>query len=196
MGKKILFVSCGKRDGNTFQAAKVASDAAAEAGAEISLVEAIQLNGIGRGCFSCMKCQNSFEFGCVFNDDVTKLVNRMPEYDILVFCAPVYFSSFGTQAKGVIDRLISMVKHDGEDIRSPLKGKTFALISTSGSGEGNGGVKIMRASFLETVKYFRGTFAGELYFPNCDILQGGLKNNIEMPDRARAFGRMLADFHR
>ena len=51
---KILFIGCGRRGGNTYQAARVAASAAQEAGAETLVVEAIRLHGIGRGCHSCM----------------------------------------------------------------------------------------------------------------------------------------------
>ncbi len=194
MSKKIMFISCGKHNGNTFQAAKVASDAAREAGAEVLLTEAVRLSGIGRGCYGCMKCQQSGDFGCAFQDEAADLILQMPDYDMLVFCAPVYFFSFGSHAKGIIDRLFSMVKFDGEDIRSPLKGKVFALIATSGNGEADSGYKPMLQTYRKIAEYFRGTNAGELYFPFCDALRGGLANDVEMPAKAKAFGKMLAGF--
>ena len=192
MAGKILFISCGKCNGNTYQAARVAEAAARAAGAETRLEEAVRLNGIGRGCLSCMKCQQTKDFGCVLPDEVTKLLREMPDYDMLVFCMPVYFFSMGLQAKGVIDRLFSMVKYDGEIVRSPLKGKKFALLVTSGSGEADSGVKFVRQSFRAIVNYFDGDFSGELYFPLCDVQKGGLVNDIDMPTKARQFGAMLA----
>lgn len=190
---KILFISCGRRGGNTFQAAKVASAAARESGVETQLVEAIRLNGIGRGCHSCMACRKSAKFGCVFQDEVAGLLQQMPAYDMLVFCMPVYFFSMGMQAKAIIDRFYSMVKYDGETLSSPLKGKKFALLVTSGSDEASSGVKFVRMSYRGMVNYFSGEFAGELYFPNCDMQKGGLVNDIEMPEQARRFGAMLAE---
>ena len=56
MGKRILFISCGKVKGNTWQAAQVAAQSAGNAGAESLLIEAGRLEGIGRGCIGCMKC--------------------------------------------------------------------------------------------------------------------------------------------
>lgn len=194
MSGKILFISCGRRHGNTYQAASVAEAAARAVGAETLLAEAIRLNGIGRGCHGCMKCQkSSADFGCIFQDEVSELLKRMPEYDLLVFCTPVYFFSMSMQAKGIIDRLFSMVKFDGEITRSPLMGKKFALLVTSGSGEADSGVKSVRQSFRSIVDYFHGEFVGELYFPRCDAQKGGLVNDIEMPTRARQFGTMLAE---
>ena len=190
---KILFISCGRRGGNTYQAARVAATAAQEAGAETRVVEAIRLHGIGRGCHSCMACRKSSQFGCVFQDEVADLLMQMPKYDMLVFCMPVYFFSMGMQAKAIIDRFYSMVKYDGETLSSPLKGKKFALLVTSGSDEAESGVKSVRMSYHAIVDYLGGEFAGELYFPNCDMQKGGLANDIEMPDRARRFGAMLAE---
>ena len=190
---KILFISCGKRNGNTFQAANVAATAARDAGAETRLVEAIRLNGIGRGCHSCMKCQHTSDFGCIFQDEVADLLLQMADYDMLVFCMPVFFFSMGMQTKGIIDRLFSMVKFNGETLSSPLKGKKFALLVTSGAGESDSGEQVVRMSYTAMVKYFSGEFVGELYFANCDAQKGGLANDIEMPDRARRFGMMLAE---
>lgn len=193
MGKNILFITCGKRHGNTWQAASVAAKAAEAAGAVTMLVEAIRLNGIGRGCLGCMKCQKSADFGCVLEDEVADLILEMPKYDMIVFCTPVYFFSFSAQAKGVIDRLMAMIKYDGEKFNSPLTGKRFALLTTSGGSEADSGVKALRMSFRYIVDYFQGKHCGELYFPDCDSQGGGLENDIDMPSRARQFGTRLAE---
>ena len=77
MGKRILFISCGKRNGNTWQAAQVVARSAGNSGAETMLIEAGRLEGIGRGCIGCMKCQKSAEFGCVLGDEVAELIMEM-----------------------------------------------------------------------------------------------------------------------
>ena len=192
MKKKILFISCGKVHGNTWQAAGVAARAAEEAGADVMLVEAIRLNGIGRGCIGCMACQKSAEYGCALDDEVADLILEMPKFDMVVFCTPVYFFSFSAQAKGVIDRLMAMIKYDGEVFRSPLKGKNFALLATSGGNEADSGIKALRMSYRYMVDYFQGKDCGELYFPDCDANGGGLENDIDMPSKARIFGKKLA----
>lgn len=193
MGKHILFITCGKRHGNTWQATRVVAQAAESAGANVLVVEATRLSGIGRGCLGCMKCQKTAEFGCFLDDEVADLILEMPKYDMIVFCSPVYFFSFTAQAKGVIDRLMAMVKYDGEKFQSPLCGKKFALLVTSGAGEADSGVKALRMSYRYIVDYFQGKYCGELYFPDCDAQGGGLQNDIEMPTRARQFGKLLAD---
>ncbi len=193
MGKRILFISCGKRNGNTWQAAQVVARSAGNSGAETMLIEAGRLEGIGRGCIGCMKCQKSAEFGCVLGDEVAELIMEMPKYDMIVFCVPVYFFSFNTQAKGVIDRLMGMVKYDGEKFSSPLEGKRFALLVTSGGSESDSGVKALRMSYRYLVDYFSGKHCGELYFADCDAQDGGLKNDIDMPSQARQFGKLLAE---
>ncbi len=192
MSKRILFISCGKKKGNTWQAARVAAEAAHSAGAETMLVEAIELSGIGRGCIGCMMCQKSADFGCVLDDEVADLILEIPKFDMVVFCAPVYFFSFNTQAKGIIDRLMAMIKYDGEKFHSPLDGMRFALLVTSGGGEADSGVKALRMSYRYIVDYFHGKHCGELYFPDCDAQGGGLENDIDMPSQARIFGKQLA----
>ena len=192
MGGRILFLSCGKRHGNTWQAARVAAEAADKAGACSLLVETTRLSGIGRGCIGCMKCQKSADFGCVLGDEVADLLLEMPKYDMIVFCVPVYFFSFSTQAKGIIDRLMGMVKYDGEKFQSPLIGMRFALLVTSGGNEADSGVKALRMSYRYLVDYFQGKHCGELYFPDCDAHGGGLEIDIDMPAAARQFGRQLA----
>ena len=95
MGKRILFISCGKRNGNTWQAAQVVARSAGNSGAESMLIEAGRLEGIGRGCIGCMKCQKSAEFGCVLGDEVAELIMEKTQIPCVVADDPASCAAYG-----------------------------------------------------------------------------------------------------
>ena len=167
MGRNILFISGGRRDGNTIAAVREAAAAAAAAGATVEIVEAIKLDGVGRGCVSCFGCQRSTEFRCVVGDEVARLMARLATFDTVVLATPIYFFSFSTQLKGVIDRFYSQVKYEGDVMQSPLSGLRFALLVTSGDGEANSGYDAVLQSYRHIVGYFGAANVGESYFPHC-----------------------------
>ncbi len=192
MGRNILFISGGRRDGNTIAAVREAAAAAAAAGATVEIVEAIKLDGVGRGCVSCFGCQRSTEFRCVVGDEVARLMARLATFDTVVLATPIYFFSFSTQLKGVIDRFYSQVKYEGDVMQSPLSGLRFALLVTSGDGEANSGYDAVLQSYRHIVGYFGAANVGESYFPHCGPEAAEFRRDPERKRQAAAFGAAIA----
>jgi len=56
------------------------------------------------GCDGCSTCSIKGAT-CTFDDDFTKLIPVLERTDIIVFCTPLYYFTFPSQLKSVIDRL-------------------------------------------------------------------------------------------
>lgn len=55
------------------------------------------------GCIACGKCKDGS--GCIFNDGVNRLAERLEEFDAFVFGAPVYYAGPSGQSTAFLDRL-------------------------------------------------------------------------------------------
>lgn len=88
------------------------------------------------GCRGCDACQRVLDApGCVQQDDVPALFERLMAADVLVYASPVYSWGFTAQLKALIDRHYGLVKWRGDDVvRSFLEGKAAALLVTCAGG--------------------------------------------------------------
>lgn len=76
------------------------------------------------GCFACGMCW-SMGTPCVQSDDMEKIFPEIEQADMIVFASPLYFFSWPTQLKSVIDRLYPYTVEKSE--RS-LTGKECVLL--------------------------------------------------------------------
>jgi len=114
---KALFVNGSPRKKwNTAQLLESAMKGAEVAGAE---VEMIHLNDVAaRGCTSCFACKrlNSKTNGlCAMRDDLTPMLRKALEADIIVVGSPVYFDYCTPMTKAYLERLmfpVSAYKYD------------------------------------------------------------------------------------
>ncbi|MCG8500919.1 MAG: flavodoxin family protein [Firmicutes bacterium] len=58
-----------------------------------------------RGCTACMKCRESLNKKCVFDDDiVNECIAKMLEADGIIIGSPTYFANMTAETKALIDR--------------------------------------------------------------------------------------------
>ena len=57
-------------------------------------------------CSACYYCQKSGGV-CAKKDDMTEVLQKMIDADVIVFSSPVYFYSIDAQLKTVIDRTVA-----------------------------------------------------------------------------------------
>lgn len=57
-------------------------------------------------CSACYYCKNSGG-KCVHNDDMSEIMQKIIDADVLVLASPVYFYSIDAQLKAVIDRTVA-----------------------------------------------------------------------------------------
>ncbi len=131
MGKKILMITGSPRKaGNSNTLAAAFAAGATSAGHEVRVIDAACLE-IG-GCHADGKCLQSGR--CGLKDDGVKIYEGMEWADVLVLVSPVYWASFTTQMKVVLDRLYPYV---GEPARKKCHIRKSYLISTANQKTGD-----------------------------------------------------------
>ncbi len=103
--KKVLILSGSpRRGGNSDTLCDQFLKGAQEAGNE---VEKIFVAGKKIGyCNACYYCKKH-EGKCSIQDDMTEVLQKMLDADVLVLSSPVYFYSISAQLKAVIDRTVA-----------------------------------------------------------------------------------------
>ena len=134
MAKKILIISGSpKKDGNTETLIKWFREGAELSGAVIEQARISSLKIRSSGCMSCRQCQKNKEYGCVVKDDISGLLLKMIDADVIVMGTPLYFFSASAQIKILIDRMFSLFKWDNKagTMEAALKGKALVLLASA-----------------------------------------------------------------
>ncbi len=95
---------------------------AVEAGNEVEKIRVAEKN-IGY-CRACYACKNG---PCAIKDDMTEVLQKMIDADVIVLASPVYFYSIDAQFKALIDRTVARWLE--------VKDKEFYYIVTAADGE-------------------------------------------------------------
>jgi len=104
MKNVLVITGSPRKNGNTALLANAFIEGAKTAGNEVMLFEAGEMKI--NGCIDCKTCFKN-ETACSFNDDFNHLVPMLEKTDIIVFCTPLYWFTFPTQLKAVIDKFYS-----------------------------------------------------------------------------------------
>lgn len=84
-------------------------------------------------CRGCYKCQNvTGEYGCVQNDDMQGIVDKIIEADCFVLATPIYTWYCPAEMKAMLDRFYGMNKYYGKGKGRLWEGKKCAIIATHG----------------------------------------------------------------
>ena len=138
MSKNVLILSGSPRKGgNSDLLCDAFMRGAQEAGNDVEKVR-IAEKRIGY-CSACYFCRVHGGV-CAKKDDMTELLQKMIDADVLVLASPVYFYSIDAQLKTVIDRTVARW--------TEVKDKEFYYIVTCADGE--------KEAAEHTVKSFRG----------------------------------------
>ena len=123
MSKKVLILSGSPRKGgNSDILCEQFQKGAEEAG---NVVEKVDLRSLKIGC--CMACYGCRGKGvCVQKDDMTELLDKMVQADVLVLATPVYFYSMDGQLKTMIDRTLPRY--------TEIRDKDLWFIATAAAG--------------------------------------------------------------
>ncbi|MBR1600565.1 MAG: flavodoxin family protein [Alphaproteobacteria bacterium] len=109
MSKKVLIISSSFRlQSNSDILAHEAQRGALDAGND---VEFVNLKGKNiNPCLGCMACQKTLR--CVQNDDMSKLISKVRNADVLIFATPIYFYEMCGQLKMFLDRCYPLYPGD------------------------------------------------------------------------------------
>lgn len=105
MNKKILVLSGSPRiGGNSDLLCDEFMRGAIESGNKVE-----KINVANKKVTPCLACYYCKDHGgkCVYNDDMTEILQKMIDCDVLVLASPVYFYSINAQLKAVIDRSVA-----------------------------------------------------------------------------------------
>lgn len=109
MSKKVVVISTSIRaNSNSEDLAKSFADGATFAGNEVDFIT-LKDKQISF-CKGCLACQQTGK--CVIKDDVTKIMNKVIDSDIVVWATPIYYYEMSGQMKVLIDRLNPMFSMD------------------------------------------------------------------------------------
>ena len=138
MSKKVLILSGSPRKGgNSDLLCDEFLRGAKEAGNDVEKIRVAEKNiGYCTGCYYCQKSGGV----CAKKDDMTELLQKMIDADVIVLASPVYFYSIDAQLKTVIDRTVARWLE--------VKNKEFYYIATCADKE--------KASLERTLECFRG----------------------------------------
>lgn len=109
MSKKIVVISTSIRvNSNSEALAKSFADGASYAGNEVEFITLRDKQiGFCKGCLACQQTGN-----CVIKDDVTGIMDKVIDCDIVVWATPIYYYEMSGQMKVLIDRLNPMFSKD------------------------------------------------------------------------------------
>ncbi len=123
MSKKVLILSGSPRkNGNSDILCDEFMKGAVEAGNAVEKIRVSEKN-IGY-CRACYACKNG---PCAIKDDMTEVLQKMIDADVIVLASPVYFYSIDAQLKALIDRTVARWLE--------VKDKEFYYIVTAADGE-------------------------------------------------------------
>ncbi len=188
MKKKILIVSGSpKKHGNT--AALIEWFSEGLKNAQIEVAAAAYLKHKMAGCSSCRACQKREEYGCVIDDEISLILGKMAQADVIVMATPLYFFGASAQLKCVMDRMFSLYKWDNASgtMKTVLKGKTFVLLASAFEDMG---LDALAAPFKLTAEYSGMKFLS-LVIPHAGE-SGQIRTKAGAREKALALGREIA----
>jgi len=193
MSKKIMVLSGSPRkNGNTNTVVEWFAEGAKGAGASVELIDVTRLKSRFGGCIGCMGCQKSEKYECAVDDEVKPVLARIPDADVVVFATPTYFFGPTAQIKSLLDRMYSLIKFNASTggYSHNLSGLKIAVIATAGGGI-QPGLKLIEDTF-GTIAGFSGAAFDSLLVPNASMYSDAMKQDRDLRERAKAFGRALA----
>lgn len=123
MKKEILILTGSPRkNGNSERMAGALRCGAEAAGHHVTLIRTADLNV--KGCVACGRCYQSAEHPCCHEDDFNGIVPLIERAEIVVFAAPLYWSTFPAPIKRVIDNFYCFYGGNRD-----VSGKRAALLS-------------------------------------------------------------------
>ncbi|MDO4466336.1 MAG: flavodoxin family protein [Bacillota bacterium] len=112
MSKNVLIISTSLRNGsNSELLALECEKGAKQAGHDVTYIS-LKDKEI-HFCIGCLACQQVKK--CVFNDDITSIMEKVKEAEVIIFATPIYYYGMSGMMKTMLDRL------------NPLYGSDYAF---------------------------------------------------------------------
>lgn len=168
----LLLSGSPRKNGNTNAIVqRVAERLKTNHNVEICRITDYQING----CLGCNHCQSVLDKpGCVQDDDVTRLLGKVMDADVVLYGTPLYGHSYSGQLKLLIDRHVALFKFvggsdkavDEMEIKSFIENRPVGLIvSCQGPGENN--TELVQMQFRKFCESSLAFCLGTYIFPWC-----------------------------
>ncbi|MDL2271672.1 flavodoxin family protein [Desulfovibrio sp. OttesenSCG-928-I05] len=181
MKKNVLVITGSPRKGgNSDLLANAFAKGAKEAGHDVTIFDAA--SDPVQPCQACDACWSAGA-ACVADDGFARLAPLMECADAIVFCGPVYWYSFSSQIKLVIDKLYAFAQ-------TPEKLEANMYLMMVAGDPSPEIFSIVTQEFDSSVKFFGREAAGHLLIPGV-YAKDDIRNSDALA-RAEAFGRNVA----
>jgi multimeric flavodoxin WrbA len=151
-------------------------------------VETIYSKGLDLGdCRGCFNCWSSTPGKCIQDDEMTEILDKMADADIIVLATPVYVDGMTGSLKSLLDRSIPLLHgafelrddHCRHALREHVKPGKIALFSVCGFTEmDNFDPLITHVKAIS--KNMNREFVGSLLRPYAWIIDPGLKQGAPL----------------
>lgn len=131
-----VFMASPRNEGNSDKLANSFIKGAKKAGNKVNVLKIREL--CVNGCLGCEYCYDNNGM-CIQKDDMQNIYKVLEHTDIIVFATPIYYQSFPSQLKAVIDRL-----YVTENRKFPITGAI--LLATYATSD--------KKMSMETKRYF------------------------------------------
>lgn len=112
-----------RKKGNTATLLHQAIEGAKSVGADTEMIHLCDLDFKGcSSCFACKRKNSSYIGHCVIKDDLTNVLEKIAECDVLLLGTPIYFANITGAMQCFLERLLfSSHNYDGEGVTSSYK---------------------------------------------------------------------------
>lgn len=181
MKNVVVITASPRKNGNSNAMAQAFIDEAQAKGHQVKRIDAAKLHI--EGCTACNACYSKGA-PCVFDDDFNAIADDILAADVLVLSAPVYFYTFPTQMKAVLDKLYAFAVGQKKQIR----GKEWALISCCEEKPMTTFIGI-EYPYERAIRLMGGTSIGEVLVPG--VFDAGAIADTDGVVRAKALADLL-----
>lgn len=109
MKKVIAINGSPRKNGNTAMLLENALNGAKSKGADIEIVNLVDLNF--KGCISCFACKrkdSKYKCMCAINDDLTPVLKKVMDSDAVILGSPIYLGDVSALTRAFLERLVFM----------------------------------------------------------------------------------------
>ncbi len=108
-----------KKNWNTVTLLENVLKGAAESGADTELINLYDLDFSGCiSCFSCKKKNRKSDGVCAVNDDLSPVLDRVRNADVLIVGTPVYYGTESAATRALLERLFFPYNNYSKDLKS------------------------------------------------------------------------------
>ena len=154
-------------------------------------------------CIGCFSCWTKTPGKCVFNDDMTELLNEIIEADIIVYATPLYYFTTTGLFKNFLDRCLPLASPFMEENKHGItihpgrydhKKRKMLLVSPCGFPELSH-FEALVATFKKIVEASDAEYLGEILRPGAGLMLTGMFQDKIKPyfDALKKAGKQLIE---